>query len=89
MNRDLMHRLVQAKDPNNRISLPSIFGDLVGAASVKYVANETAWNGKWYECHFCHEEFRSLNGLNSHLNSQVRTYHTACHYPTWLLQDNH
>ena len=89
MNRDLMHRLVRSKDEDGRISLRSIFGDPVDAAKVKYVANETAWNGKWYECHFCHEEFRSLNGLNSHLNSQVRTYHTACHYPTWLLQDNH
>ena len=72
-----MYRLVRSKDPNDLISRRSIFGDPGSAASVKYVADKRAWNGKAYECYFCHGKFITLNGLNSHINSQARTYRFA------------
>ncbi|KAK4034872.1 hypothetical protein C8A01DRAFT_48822 [Parachaetomium inaequale] len=71
MDRDEMYRMVRSKDPKDRISRRSIFGDLAGAAPVKFAASETAWTGKGYECYFCHEKFGSLNGLNCHLNSDT------------------
>jgi hypothetical protein len=74
MNRDEMYKLVRSKDPKDRISRRSIFGDLASAAPVKFAASETAWTGKGYECYFCHLLCKSLSGLNSHLNSDIRTY---------------
>jgi hypothetical protein len=82
MNRDEMYKLVRSQDPKDRITRRSIFGDLASAAPVKFAANETAWTGKGYECHFCHEKFNSLNGLNDHLNSDIRTYKPLSQPPT-------
>jgi hypothetical protein len=74
MNRDSLYQLVRSMDPNNRISQRSIFEDRGSVAGVKYAASKTAWTGKGYECFFCHQTFKMLNGLNSHLNSDARTF---------------
>ncbi|THV08404.1 hypothetical protein K435DRAFT_824909 [Dendrothele bispora CBS 962.96] len=36
-----------------------------------YCATQMAFNGKAYVCYLCHDEFRTLQGLNMHLNSPV------------------
>jgi hypothetical protein len=80
MNKDKLHNYVRSQDPNNRISLRSIFGDRTTVASVKLAVNEaTDWAGKAYQCCFCRAKFKTLEGLNSHLRSQARTY--CCRRP--------
>lgn len=39
--------------------------------STEYIATERAYNGRAYECYFCHREFDRLSSLNSHLKSPV------------------
>ena len=34
-----------------------------------YIATEASFNGSAYDCFLCHKEFRTLTGLNGHLNS--------------------
>jgi len=36
---------------------------------ISYSANELAFNGCAYECYLCHRTFKTLDGLNQHLNS--------------------
>jgi DNA-directed RNA polymerase subunit RPC12/RpoP len=43
-------------------------------------ASDQAWNGYAYECLLCQREFRTLQALNSHLNSPVHSqkyYHCS------------
>jgi hypothetical protein len=74
MNRDSLYQLVRSMDTNNRLSRRSIFEDRGIAAGVRYIASETAWNGRGYECFLCHRTFKLLGGLNSHLNSDIRMF---------------
>ncbi|KAF9556599.1 hypothetical protein CPC08DRAFT_711097 [Agrocybe pediades] len=54
------------------ISLRTIKGGSAPAPPTNittYIATEDSFNGKEYECFLCKRTFRSLQGLNAHLNS--------------------
>ncbi|KAF8805264.1 hypothetical protein BYT27DRAFT_7192983 [Phlegmacium glaucopus] len=38
-------------------------------ALTTYIASEASFNGSAYECYLCNKTFRTLQGLNAHLNS--------------------
>lgn len=77
LNRDEIYRLVRSRDPNGVISKRYITWH--ESSSTTYLATERAWNGDGYECYFCHREFRSLAGLNQHLNSPARRWRLSSH----------
>ncbi len=68
MNRDGLYRLVLSRDPEG------IVAKYLGPSysSEEYEATDRAWNGRAYECYFCHANFRELHSLNQHLNSPTR-----------------
>ncbi|TCD67479.1 hypothetical protein EIP91_012340 [Steccherinum ochraceum] len=76
VSRQAVDRLVVALDRNNVITNPARL--LAGPAGfyappllTSSWATAKSWNGDAYECVVCHREFRSLNALNSHLQSPV------------------
>ncbi|KAJ7052086.1 hypothetical protein C8F01DRAFT_1166659 [Mycena amicta] len=71
MTRKAVNRIVARNDTNNLITDPA---RLITAAAnntpgTRYFANAASWNGSRYECYLCHDEFRTLPGLNQHLAS--------------------
>ncbi|KAK4166941.1 hypothetical protein QBC43DRAFT_231628 [Cladorrhinum sp. PSN259] len=75
-NRDQVYRFIRSKDPHGVISKKLI--GWYGSGHVDYEATDQAWNGRAFECYFCHREFGSLYSLNQHLNSpahQQPLYH--------------
>ena len=73
LNRDTLYKFVRAKDPNGAIT-----NNLIGwHGSTQYEANGLAYNQSCqaWECYLCNRLFNSLQGLNQHLNSPVRTYY--------------
>ncbi|KAI4863443.1 hypothetical protein F4820DRAFT_450015 [Hypoxylon rubiginosum] len=75
LDRDGVYKAVRAKDPGGLISKK-----LIGwhGSTPTYEATSMAWNGRAYECYFCHRGFRQINSLNQHLNSpahQQPLYH--------------
>jgi len=71
LNRDEIYRFVRSKDPSGLISKKLI--GWTGESDVQYEASNQAWNGRAFECYFCHKSFGALNSLNQHLNSGART----------------
>ncbi|KAI1143144.1 hypothetical protein F5Y05DRAFT_143730 [Hypoxylon sp. FL0543] len=74
LNRDEVYKVVRSKDPTGVISKK-----LIGwHGSPTFEASSSTWNGRFYECYLCHNNFTTLNGLNQHLNSprhQQALYH--------------
>ncbi|OIW32642.1 hypothetical protein CONLIGDRAFT_699522 [Coniochaeta ligniaria NRRL 30616] len=67
ITRDALYKVVRSKDPNGRFS-KNLIG---GTGSTSYEATDNAWNGRAFECYFCHRQFKQLHGLNQHLASHV------------------
>ncbi|KAI1779637.1 hypothetical protein F4818DRAFT_436941 [Hypoxylon cercidicola] len=74
LTRDEVYRVVRSKDPSDLISK-----NLIGwHGSASYEATGQTWNGRAFECYFCHREFLQIHSLNQHLNSpahQQALYH--------------
>jgi DNA-directed RNA polymerase subunit RPC12/RpoP len=51
------------------ITIKRITGPLRPPTLYTYIAIEASFNGSAYECYICHKSFRTLAGLNGHLNS--------------------
>ncbi|KAI1456268.1 hypothetical protein F4805DRAFT_433006 [Annulohypoxylon moriforme] len=80
LNRDLVYRIVRAKDPDHLISNKLIEWD----GSPQYEATAAAWNGSAYQCYLCRRTFRQLTSLNQHLSSPIHQqdlYHCPQGYP--------
>ena len=60
---------VQAMNIVPNISIKRITGPAYPPAVRTYIASEASFNGSAYECYLCCKLFRTLSGLNSHLNS--------------------
>ncbi|PHH85428.1 hypothetical protein CDD83_424 [Cordyceps sp. RAO-2017] len=74
LDRDSIYRFIRSKDPHGSISKNLLEWN----GSCQYEANDRSFNGDAFECYLCHREFRSLGGLNQHLNSpthQQALYH--------------
>jgi hypothetical protein len=73
MTRDELNRLVVRADRNNFITNPArLLGGPSGyepPPSAKIWATGRSWNGEAYECFLCNAMFRTLAGLNQHLQS--------------------
>lgn len=73
MTRDELNRLVVRADRNNFITNPArLLGGPSGyepPPSAKIWATGRSWNGEAYECFLCNATFRTLAGLNQHLQS--------------------
>ncbi|KAI1210071.1 uncharacterized protein F4807DRAFT_423720 [Annulohypoxylon truncatum] len=67
LDRDLVYRIIRAKDPNHIISNKL----LEWSDSTRYEATSQAWNGFAYECSLCHRQFQKLESLSQHLSSPV------------------
>ncbi|KAI1148929.1 hypothetical protein F4825DRAFT_432329 [Nemania diffusa] len=74
LNRDELYKHVRHLDQDGLIA-----NKLIGwQGSTIYEATKRAWNGKYYECYFCHRLFNYLDSLNQHLQSpahQQKLYH--------------
>jgi len=51
------------------ISIKRITGRVVPSTVRTYIASEASFNGTAYDCFLCHKKFKTLPGLNGHLNS--------------------
>ncbi|KAI0249119.1 hypothetical protein BJV78DRAFT_1103694, partial [Lactifluus subvellereus] len=73
MTREELNRLVVRADRNNVITNPArLLGGPSGyepPPSAKVWATDRSWNGEAYECFLCNSTFRTLAGLNQHLQS--------------------
>lgn len=68
INRDELYKFIRTKDPEGRISK-----NLIGwTGSSSFEATDKTWNGRAFDCYFCHREFGQLHALNQHLSSPVR-----------------
>jgi len=68
ITRKEIDRYIHERDTHNVITDPA---RMIGGPSQDtiYIATERSWNGRCYECCLCHNEFRTLKALNSHLAS--------------------
>jgi hypothetical protein len=76
LNRETIHRMVRERDPYGFITNKQI--EWHQEENVKYLANDLAFNGSYWECYMCHKKFNTLKALNAHLNSPVhmqKVYH--------------
>jgi rubredoxin len=60
---------IHAMDIVPNIAIKRITGPVRTPTVSTYVATEASFNGSAYECYLCHKSFRTLRGLNGHLNS--------------------
>ncbi|KAK0611636.1 hypothetical protein B0T14DRAFT_439133 [Immersiella caudata] len=80
VGRDDMYYYVRSKDPKGLISKKLIGGIDNGQLE----ATDKSWNGRAFECYFCHRTFGGLSALNQHLKSGTHSqnlYHclnTSC-----------
>jgi DNA-directed RNA polymerase subunit RPC12/RpoP len=51
------------------ITTKRITGPMRPPTLYTYIATKASFNGSAYECFICHKSFRTLAGLNGHLNS--------------------
>lgn len=76
LDRESLYRLVRSRDPNGVLTKKLLGWDDSSSGSspttMSYEATARAWNGRHYECYFCHRGFGSLRGLNQHLASPAR-----------------
>ncbi|CAN8095931.1 unnamed protein product [Discula destructiva] len=75
MDRDTLYKFVRSKDSAGTISKKLLGWN---GTSDTYEATDRAWNGRCYECYFCHQGFSALQSLNQHLASpahQQALYH--------------
>jgi uncharacterized CHY-type Zn-finger protein len=64
LNRQKIYDTIRQRDTNgiftkNLLTYPN--------SDVETIATSASFNGRYYECYLCHNEFFSLQGLNQHL----------------------
>ncbi|KAF7289007.1 hypothetical protein MIND_01417600 [Mycena indigotica] len=75
-NRQSLNRYIREQDTRHVITDPARRRPPAND-NTRYVATGRSWNGTAYECYLCHNEFRTLPGLNQHLASprhEEKTY---------------
>ena len=68
--------MIRQRDPNGVITNKQI--EWHKESNISYTVTKLAFNGSFWECYICHDEFSTKNGLNSHVNSPVhkqKVYH--------------
>lgn len=76
LNRETILGMIRERDPRGVITNKQI--EWHKEENVKYSATNRAFNGSYWECYMCHNEFNTAKALNAHLNSPVhkqRAYH--------------
>ncbi|KZO94066.1 hypothetical protein CALVIDRAFT_539439 [Calocera viscosa TUFC12733] len=77
VNRSKIDQFMVEHDLQNVITNPSRL--IIGPDGTRqmqsdtYIASAQAWNGRGYECYFCHKVFDKLVHLNQHLASPKHT----------------
>jgi hypothetical protein len=69
LNRETILCMVRERDRDGVITNKQI--EWHKEKNVKYSATNRAFNGSYWECYVCHNEFTTVNALNAHLNSSV------------------
>jgi len=80
VNRRMVDNYVRQRDRGNIITTRLLTG---GDSTTTFIATNASWNGRAYQCYFCHAPFRTLVDLNKHLASprhQAKSY--RCPLPT-------
>ncbi|KAJ6090377.1 zinc finger protein [Penicillium sp. IBT 16267x] len=76
MNRETVLRIIQAADRKGLIANKKI--GWYKEEDVQYIVTNRAFNGNFWECYICHDEFNTSGALTQHLNSPVhkqKVYH--------------
>ncbi|EIW87169.1 hypothetical protein CONPUDRAFT_96469 [Coniophora puteana RWD-64-598 SS2] len=74
VNRRMVDNYVRQLDRDNIITTRLLTD---GDSTTTFIATNRSWNGRAYQCYFCHAPFRTLVDLNKHLASprhQARSY---------------
>ncbi|CAA7265700.1 unnamed protein product [Cyclocybe aegerita] len=69
MNRHQVTHAVKSMDRNHIISINHLLSDAPKTTTTTFIATHDSFDGKHYVCFLCQKKFRSLGGLNAHLNS--------------------
>ncbi|KAG5933888.1 hypothetical protein E4U53_000831 [Claviceps sorghi] len=67
LNRETILRLIRQRDADGLITNRQIAWH--DEEHISYEATSQAYNGFFWECYLCHDEFNTKAGLNQHLNS--------------------
>ncbi|POR35531.1 hypothetical protein TPAR_04237 [Tolypocladium paradoxum] len=76
LNRETILGMVRDRDPHGVITNKQIAWH--EEENVIYTATKRAFNGSYWECYICHNEFKTANALNAHVNSPAhkqKVYH--------------
>jgi uncharacterized CHY-type Zn-finger protein len=65
LDRNSIYAELRRRDPNGVVTNKL----LEWKGDPSYSASGQTWNGSFYECYICHNEFQSLQALNQHLSS--------------------
>ncbi|OCL13649.1 hypothetical protein AOQ84DRAFT_282691 [Glonium stellatum] len=67
LNRETILNMIRERDPHGVITNKQIGWHK--EENVKYSATNHAFNGYYWECYVCHNEYTTVNALNAHINS--------------------
>ncbi|KAF1828624.1 hypothetical protein BDW02DRAFT_511913 [Decorospora gaudefroyi] len=69
LNRDTILNMIRQRDPHGVITNKQI--EWHKEKDFKYSVTNRAFNGSYWECYICHDEFSTKPALNAHINSPV------------------